>query len=383
MKKSYLMIAAAVALFTACAEKDAFKDVDTQDVAIGFDGKYVNKVTRAEIVESWFQNTSNHFGVYGYKGDFQLFNKEDVSWNGSDWTHSTVRFWDKAATDYNFYAYAPYAATHTFTNKKFTFTAVPVIKDISTDNADIVIATPITAMGYGNCTQKTVAGHGEGHVEFDFNHILSKLAFKVKTSVNPNYAEITVTKVELDFPEGTASWTQTAYDATPGTTAYSSYDAKDAVSIDAQTSEEVVDLTKFETPVFEGETAALTSTAVEIQDATTTTNKGKIFIVAPVTGAASGDGSEHIFGVKVTYDVQYKKEDPQHAGQYVNDGDPEEGCIATGVIGGHETDATKQYKPTQNSSYIVTIDVNPAQIQFCVDDVIGWDNDTPREMTVE
>lgn len=370
MRKSYLMIAAAVALFTACAEKDAFKDVDTQDVAIGFDGKYVNKVTRAEIVETWFQNTSNHFGVYGYKGDFQLFNKEDVSWNGSDWTHSTVRFWDKAATDYNFYAYAPYAATHTFTNKKFTFTSIPVIKDISTDNADIVIATPITAMGYGNCTQKTVAGHGEGHVEFDFNHILSKLAFKVKTSVNPNYAEIKVTKVELDFPEGTASWTQTAYDATPGTTAYSSYDAKDAVSIDAQTSEEVVDLTKFETPVFEGTTAVLTDQASEIVDATTATNKAKVFIVAPV--ATSGDGTEHVFGVKVTYNVQYKKKTGSNPDTYENDGDPEVGCIATGVIGGHATDATKQYKPTQNSSYIVTINVNPDQIEFCVDDVNSW-----------
>lgn len=375
------MIAAVAALFAACAEKDTFNEV-SQDVAIGFDGKYVNKVTRAEIIESWFQNTSNHFGVYGYKGDFQLFNKEDVSWDGSDWTHSTVRFWDKAATDYNFYAYAPYAATHTFTNKKFTFTAIPVIKDISTDNADIVIATPITAMGYGNCTQKTVAGHGEGHVEFDFNHILSKLAFKVKTSVNANYAEIKVTKVQLDFPQGTSTWTQTNYDATPGTTSYSSYSAKDAVSKNDQ-NEDVVDLEKFETSVFEGKTAALTSSAVEIQDATTTTNKGKIFIVSPVTGAASGNGSEHVFGIKVTYDVQYKKEDPQNAGQYINDGDPEVGCIATGVIGGHATEATKQYKPTQNSSYIVTIDVNPAQIQFCVDDVKGWDDDTPREMTVE
>ena len=48
MKKSYLMIAAAAALFAACAENDTIKEVN-EDVAIGFDGKYVNKATRAEI----------------------------------------------------------------------------------------------------------------------------------------------------------------------------------------------------------------------------------------------------------------------------------------------------------------------------------------------
>ena len=379
MKKSYLMIAVAAFLFAACAEKDTFKDVN-QDVAIGFEGKYVNKVTRAEITEAWFQNTSNHFGVYGYKGDFQLFNKEDVSWNGSDWVHSTVRFWDKSATNYNFYAYAPYAATHTFTDKKFTFTSIPVIDFITAANADIVVATPITAMGYGNCTQTNVAGHGEGHVEFDFNHILSKLAFKVKTSVASNSAEIKVTAVDIDFPSGTATWTQSGSSAVTGATSYQSYSAKDAVSI--VDNKEVIDYTKFEKSVFSGTTAALTSTGVVIQDATDTDNKGKVFIVTPVTGAESGNGSEHVFGVKVTYNVQYKKEDPNNAGQYINDGDPEEGCIATGVIGGGNTAAT-QYKPTQNSSYVVTIDVNPTQIQFCVDDVIGWDDDTPREVEVK
>lgn len=374
MKKSYLMIAA-VALFAACAQNDVINETVDAEVAIGFDGKYVNKVTRAEITEAWFSTTNNHFGVYGFKGTLKIFDKEDVSWNGSDWVHSTIRFWDKSATNYNFYAYAPYAATHTFADKKFTFTSIPVIKDISEANADIAIATPITAMGYGNCTQTDVAGHGEGHVEFDFNHILSKLAFKVKTSVPATTAEITVKEVKLDFPVGTASWTQTAYDAIAGTTSYSSYTAKDAVT------NNIVDLTKFETPVFtSGETDVLTSNAVEIVDASDNTNKGKVFIVAPVT--SSGNGSEHIFGIKVTYDVQYKKEDPNNAGQYIDD-ILEENCIATGVIGGHATDATKQYKPAQNSSYVVTIDVNPAQIEFCVDDVVNWDTETGREVEVK
>lgn len=362
------MIAAAAALLTACSSNDTFRDVDTQDVAIGFDGKYVNKATRAEIDENWFQTSGKHFGVYGYKGaSFQLFNNEDVSWNGSDWVHTTVRFWDKNATDYNFYAHAPRAAAHTFTNKKYTFTSIPVITEINTGDPDIVVATPITAMGYGNCTQTSAAGHGEGHVEFDFNHILSKLAFKVKTSVPATSAVITVTEVKLDFPTGAATWAQTNADAVAGTTTYSSYTAKDGVDNEGEPI-----LANFETEVFSGTTAALTSTGVFLADATTSSNVGKTFIVTPV--ASTGNGVEHIFGVKVTYNIQYKKEDPNNSGSYIDDGDPETGCIATGVIGGGNTTAT-QYKPSQNSSYIVTIDVNPAQFKFCVDDVIGWDTD--------
>lgn len=371
------MIAAAAALFAACAQNDVFNDVDTQDVPIGFDGKYVNKATRAEINEAWFQTSGKHFGVYGYKGaSFALFTNEDVSWNGSDWVHTTVRFWDKNATDYNFYAHAPRAAAHTFTDKKYTFTSIPVISDINNGDPDIVVATPITAMGYGNCTQTSVAGHGEGHVEFDFHHILSKLAFKVKTSVPATAAEITVTEVKLDFPTGTATWTQAAANDVAGATTYSSYTAKDGIN-----NEGAPIYANFETAVFSGTTATLTSTGVYLADATDDSNVGKTFIVTPVAVSPATSGLEHIFGVKVTYNIQYKKESST-PGTYENDGPAEQGCIATGVIGGGET-AANQYKPAQNTSYIVTIDVNPAQIQFCVDDVIGWDTDVTREVEVK
>jgi len=376
MKKSYLMIAAAAALFAACAENDTIKDVDTLETPIGFEGKYVNKATRAEINEAWFQTSGKHFGVYGYKGaSFQLFDNEDVYWNGSDWVHTTVRFWDKNATDYNFYAHAPRAAAHTFANKKYTFTSIPVITEINTGDPDIVVATPITAMGYGNCTQTSATGHGEGHVEFDFNHILSKLAFKVKTTVPATSAVITVTEVKLDFPTGAATWAQTNADAVAGTTTYSSYTAKDGIDNEGKPI-----LANFETAVFSGTTAALTSTGVFLVDATNSSNVGNTFIVSPV--ASTGDGAEHVFGVKVTYNIQYKKEDPSNQGSYIDDGDPETGCIATGVIGGGNTTAT-QYKPAQNTSYIVTIDVNPAQIQFCVDDVNSWTEVTTTEGEVK
>ena len=185
-----------------------------------------------------------------------------------------------------------------------------------------------------------------------------------------------MTAVDIDFPSGTATWTQSGATAVTGATTYQTYSPKDAVSIVSE--KEVTNLTKFETSVFTGTTAVLTSEGAVIQDATNEDNKGKIFIVTPV--ATTGDkGLEHVFGVKVTYNVQYKK---KQGNEYVNDGEPEVGCIATGVIGGGNAAAT-QYKPTQNSSYVVTIDVNPEQIQFCVDEVKAWDNDTAREVEVK
>lgn len=393
MRKNYLWIAAAAAMVAACTQRDLINDIVDEDVTIGFKAKYVNKATRAEINNAWFANASeNHFGVYGFKGSYQLFDNEDVHWDNTnkDWVNSTFRLWDKSATNYSFYAHAPYAATHTFDvdTKKYTFSEIPVIKDITQDNADIVIATPITGYSYSSTlsghnandpeTGASQYGHGDGHVEFDFNHILSKLAFKAYTSIDPNKAEIFIKKVELDFPTGNAAATWTQGDSFNGATTYTEYDATNAPN-----GYEAKDGTTYETEVFDGNTAKLgygAANAGAIVDATTATNVAKTYIVTPV--AASGVGTEHIFGIKVTYDVQYKKANPAYVDDtttpdvdpYINDGDKEVNCVATGVIGGGTT-ATTQYKPNQNDSYVVTINVNPEHIEFCVDHVAGWRTD--------
>ncbi|MBO6078554.1 MAG: hypothetical protein J6P66_07375 [Bacteroidaceae bacterium] len=400
MRKNYLWIAAAAAMVAACTQRDLINDIVDEDVAIGFEGKYVNKGTRAAITNTWFANENeNSFGVYGFKGDYQLFNNEQVTWDNTNhkWTNPTYRLWDKSATNYSFYAHAPYAATHTFnvTTKKYTFSSIPVIQDIDEDNADIVIATPITGYSYSSTlsghnandpeTGASQYGHGDGHVEFDFNHILSKLSFKAYSSIDPDKAEIYIKKVQLDFPTGTSTWTQgdgfagtTAYTAWVVTTNENGYKAKDGNYDDAV--------------VFDGNTAKLgygAANAGAIVDATTATNVAKTYIVTPV--AASGVGTEHIFGIKVTYDVQYKKANPAYVDDtttpdvdpYINDGDKEVNCVATGVIGGGDT-AANQYKPNQNDSYVVTINVNPEHIEFCVDHVTGWTSpDVQREVTVQ
>ena len=332
MKKSYLMIAAAAALFAACSSNDIKNDV-TENVEISFQQRGIENLTKAALTLDWFTTNGNAFGVNGFKGSTQIFTNEQVTYSSgsSDWTHTTIRFWDKSATNYNFYAYAPYSSTApTFSSTTgYTFTG-NIITDITTDGADKAVAWK-TGTSYAQCCST----HGS-HVDLTFNHVLSKLAFKVKTTsdIVTAGATITVKKIELDFPTAaTSTWTQTAAGAAAGTTSFTTYAAKDGST--------------YETEVYNNSTGtALTATAADL---------GKNYIVYPVNTT----NTEHVFGVKVTYDLEYA------------DHTTETACVATGTVGGGET-AETQYKPNQNDSYTVTITVDPAHIEFCVEGVNGW-----------
>lgn len=352
MKKSYLMIAAVAALFVACAENDTFKDVDNQEVAIDFDGKYVNKVTRAELTETWLNTSGNKFGVFGYKGDLKIFDNEEVTSTGSDWTHSTKRFWDKSATNYKFYAYAPYASTApTFsTTTGFTFTSSAIITNIKSDGADKAIALKAPTSYAECCTDH------ESHVEFIFNHVFSKLSFKAKISTAADaLATIVIKSIKLEFPTATApKWEQTAIGNVAGKTSFGTYSA---IAANASTY-------SYSTEVYND--ASNTTTLP-----TSATNIGETFIVVPVNNDNSVNVPEHIFGVEVTYDLTYK-----------SDNQKETNCKAYGIIGGGE-DAAHQFKPGQNDYYVVTITVDPAQIEFCAENIANWDDVTDNAVDVK
>ena len=73
MKKSYFLMAAAAALFAACAETDFVNEATVQDApkAIGFE-TFSNKATRhstATTMNTYHEN----FGVYGYNDDAARF----------------------------------------------------------------------------------------------------------------------------------------------------------------------------------------------------------------------------------------------------------------------------------------------------------------------
>lgn len=427
MKKSYLMIAAAAALLTACAEKDTFKDVDTQDEVIGFNGAYVGKSTRADITKNYLEEqvaadnaykAYHDFGVFGYKAsdsNFGLFTNEKVSYiqigsgEGAywDWQHATVRFWDKSAS-YTFLAYAPYNAygvTATATNG-ISFTGIPVITQIADNHHDdLVVSEAIVYQTYSACTDHSgitpshISQHGTTnkytYVPLTFKHILSKLTFKAKSSATSNSAKIRIKQIKIDFPTITTEgdvieWAQALSNGTAtGTTTIPALTAQDAVDT---TTGAVVAENKFGFTVFDVDgndrygTNWLTTSAQDIvewdwdDENTPAANNSddpytsEEYIVAPVEeGSGEGVTTGYDFAIKVVYDIQYYKEENN---AWVEDGDPEMGCVATGII------PATVYQPKENQLWSIVIDVNPEQINFCVKAVNDWVDDFDNDGNV-
>ena len=120
MKKSYLIIAAAAAMFAACGDTDTFKEINnTEGPSISF-STYTQKATRAENSDSTYAlDLKDHhltFKVWGYKNTDSkaVFDGDSVGYSNSQWSYLKNRYWDKTATTYEFYAFAPENAPFTF-----------------------------------------------------------------------------------------------------------------------------------------------------------------------------------------------------------------------------------------------------------------------------
>lgn len=215
MKKTFLILAMA-AIAVSCSNTDSFKDIATQDNAIGFT-TYTSKQTRAENSSASDKNSledyQTSFEVWGYKNVIRsgnatkerVFNAQDVDWKSSStpgaWEYTPIRFWDKTASSYEFYAaapkdlgwvmadggdtYAPTAETTTYKISLPSFTlngagiaiaseaSLPTSVSTSAimpDNKDIMISEDVT--NYYAYTSDPVNLH--------FIHILSRLNVGVK-----------------------------------------------------------------------------------------------------------------------------------------------------------------------------------------------------------
>ena len=133
MKKYYISIIAVAALLTACEKNDVL--VEQQEAvaekAISFD-TFASTATRnaensSSTVKQDLEAHHTHFEVWGYKNvateDVKVFDAVDVQHDGTAWTYSPVRYWDKSAAHYKFYAVAPYNAAWAWddTNRKASY----------------------------------------------------------------------------------------------------------------------------------------------------------------------------------------------------------------------------------------------------------------------
>jgi len=322
-------MAVAGLMFAGCSNNDVKKDIEEENVAIAFDNDFINKTTKSEIADLAALKLTAGIGVQGLKGTQTIFNNEKVSWT-TNWTHTTVRFWDKSANDYAFYAYAPYSATAaTFgtTGWEYSLGTQAAIATDADAAIDLLIAEAHEGKSYASYASST-----DHRVNFTFHHALSKLSVKAKTGTDAATAKIIVTKVEMAFPntEG-AKWTQTAKNALPGTPSYTSY---------------TMGTTSY-TTVFDksSNTTELTGTAASLGD------EAKSYIITPYY--TSGAYAEVTIPVKVTYTIKY-----------VKDSVTETDCVSTG---------TATIKFLQDYYYNLVLTVGPEAIEFTVDKVCGWD----------
>ena len=130
MKKSYLMIAAAATLFAACASNDLKNDVkDFSNSEITF-STYASLQTKGTGADNSGQtakwNLENHhddFDVWAWKYyngawiSTAVYDKGTVAYLSSAWTATPLKFWDKSAEKYYFYAAAPSSSNWVLNNK--------------------------------------------------------------------------------------------------------------------------------------------------------------------------------------------------------------------------------------------------------------------------
>ena len=235
--KKYLFILATAAIVAGCTKNDSFQEIDTPDNAIGF-STYAGKQTRAENSSATekdnLEDYNTTFKVWGYKYvngtespvmgavednstytyPGQLVEHKDANASATPavtegWYYTPIRFWDKSATSYSFYAVSPNAPTGASwvwdsTNKKVSIanfaitgynsvttpaTTVDVDK-VLTENLtteDLMIATDVT-------DYKT---YDNTPVLLDFNHILSRLNIGVRKASTLDDFEVKLNSIKV------------------------------------------------------------------------------------------------------------------------------------------------------------------------------------------
>ena len=193
MKKSYILIAAATIL-VACTKNDKFTE-DSEPQLIGFSKVYIEKGTKAFQTGAYdmnnFETAGNTFGVFGYKdatsNNMKVFGErtgeeEGVKVTfGTDWTYSPLRYWDKAASAYHFYAYAPHSdnfeGTASLASNSQNAFSISGFKQATTQSAMIDLMTDLTSKATVNST--TTKPLGQNDVDFTFKHILSNINIRM------------------------------------------------------------------------------------------------------------------------------------------------------------------------------------------------------------
>lgn len=230
MRKNILTIAAAMLVFAACSDNDLRNNIQDEQVGIGF-STFTGKLTRAGSENSGIEaknalNTHHTtFKVWGYKTvnstPSNVFGESNnagtiVTWSGTNsaWEYTPLRFWDKSATNYKFFAAAPSTNSWSFANDKVSLTgfsvdgasiaaSASIDADANFDAKDIMISEDVTVEPAAYTTQK---------VQLNFIHLLTRLNIGVNKDAILNNYTVKLKSIKVfnlvdggDFSEATAA----------------------------------------------------------------------------------------------------------------------------------------------------------------------------------
>lgn len=254
MKKSYFIIAAIAAMMVSCTSNDTFKASDLTDIGnkpLSFSA-YADKVTKGSnstalndfydvfSVYGWksiqnengtgteykpvFQNTPNEYFTVDQNGSvvYKTVGTPSLEWalptdfgtgegKRGYWYYEDIRYWDKMATKYNFFAIAPYDASPIYSvepdGSNFAIATEADKYDIETEKNLALAGTPavpqaaLTYSGYNKdfmiadkVTANDVVTAANSDVQLTFHHILTKLNVRIKKDPTFNSKQVLIIK---------------------------------------------------------------------------------------------------------------------------------------------------------------------------------------------
>lgn len=395
MKANVLYIGIAALALASCNNNELRTDIVQEETPIGFQA-YAGKATRnAGEMTSTGEHTGtlytdgNTMEVWGWKtfesANTQVFDNTVCTWTSGStqtttkWVYSPLRFWDYAAS-YWFTAAAP-SAEFTLVEdnadaakRKFSANTIPAVQVLSDMNGNsAVAAATTTAIDYLVANKVEIAvsdNHGNAvdkDVEFTFNHILSKLDVKVKTTEAfdnikgvGTYPYIDVTSIKLNLQGMRPTYSQ----KTAGEVDPSNSETLDDTECDTwtDTASPATDYTclKVESPVTAVKLTKEPQLVASYFVAPTAT------AVAPATDAATFTG-ETAYKATIEYDVYHgpNAADKEHF-----------------VRKDIKLDE-KINRFVQNNYYTLTLIVDPQVIYFDVKTINDWTNVAEKEVTVQ
>jgi hypothetical protein len=238
MKKYLFVIAATALVLAGCSNNDSLKkDVQNTD-AISFTS-FTNKQTRAtensSASYSWhFFNHHTTFQVWGYKntsetevfdGDVVTVTENSANVDGTaatdnsyTYTYSPLRFWDKAATMYEYYAAAPSGTDGGWTFVRNGLVAANITTEAGQNKAYFTTSSALTPVNLSSASNyeyttsfkesgdidKLIAEKNDvpyssfkTDVNLLFMHILSRLNITIKADANLVAPDNDVNKQEI------------------------------------------------------------------------------------------------------------------------------------------------------------------------------------------